>query len=155
MTGDAWVLRDDQDELAAFVHVHEGSMATWLRLFIHPNAEADAGEIVKAAFRTEKIRSKRSVYCCVRRYEGWLPEALEMAGFRIWRSQAVLVKRTIHHSKNAIPEPSVNPENRGMPVTTPYVRRYPIQENPESVSASQDEGGRRAAEQRLTPVRVN
>ena len=71
MTGDAWVLRDDQDEVAAFVHVHEGSMATWLRFFIHPNAEADAGEIVKAALRTEKIRGKRSVYCCVRRYEGW------------------------------------------------------------------------------------
>ncbi len=155
MTEDAWVLRDDQDELAAFVHVHEGSMATWLRFFIHPNAEAEAGEIVKSAFRTEKMRGKRSVYCCVRRYEGWLPAALETAGFRIWRSQAVLVKYTVHHSKNASPELAVKLENRGMTVTTPYVRRYPIQEDQGSEPSSEDENVRRSPERRPTPVRVN
>ena len=130
-------------------------MATWLRFFIHPNAEADAGEIVKAALRTEKIGGKSSVYCCVRRYEGWLPAVLETVGFQIWRNQAVLVKYTVHHSKNAAPELAANLENRGLPVTTPYVRRYPIQENQGSEAASEDEDVRRSVERRHMPVRVN
>ena len=155
MTGDAWVLRDERNELSAFVHVHEGSMATWLRFFIHPNAEADAGEIVKAAFQTEKMRGKRSVYCCVRRYEGWLPAALEMAGFRIWGSQAVLVKHTVHHTKSAAPKMAVNLENTGMPATTPYIRRYPIRTNTGSESASQNEDIGMSPERRRSPVSVN
>ena len=139
MTGDGWVLRDDRNDLAAFIHVHEGSSATWLRFFIHPNAEADASEIVKTALQTEVERGKKSIYCCVRRYEGWLPAALEHTGFHIWGSQAVLVKYTVHHSQRTQPQMSVNIKNGGIPVTSPYVRRYPIQENQNDAVHSQEE----------------
>jgi hypothetical protein len=138
VTGDGWVLRDDRNDLAAFIHVHEGSAATWLRFFIHPNAEADASEIVKTALQTEVERGKKSIYCCVRRYEGWLPAALERTGFHIWGSQAVLVKHTVHHSRRTQPQKSVNLNNGGIPVTSPYVRRYPIQENRDDAIHSQE-----------------
>ena len=155
MTGDAWVLRDDGNELAAFVHVHEGSLATWLRFFIHPNAEADASEIVMAALRTKAVRENRSVYCCVRRYEGWLPAALEQTGFRIWGSQAVLVKHTVHHTRHGSPKLAVNLENAGMPMTTPLVRRYPIKENDGRVSSLQDGHSRQSPERRSTLISAN
>jgi len=131
-------LRDDRNDLAAFIHVYEGSAATWLRFFIHPNAEADASEIVKTALLTEVERGKKTIYCCVRRYEGWLPAALERTGFRIWGSQAVLVKHMVHHSRRTQPQKSVNLKNGGIPVTSPYVRRYPIQENKNIATHSQE-----------------
>ena len=128
MTVDGWVLRDDQNELAAFIQVYEGSAATWLRFFIHPHAESDASEIVGTVLQSEIKRGKSKVYCCVRRYEGWLPAALERAGFNIWGSQAVMVKHTVHHTRRPQSQMTVNIENSGMPVTSPFVGLSPIQE---------------------------
>jgi hypothetical protein len=138
MTGDGWVLRDDRNDLVAFIHVHEGSAATWLRFFIHPNVEGDASEIVKTALQTEVEQGKKSIYCCVRRYEGRLPATLERTGFHIWGSQAVLVKHTVHHSRRTQPQMRVNLNDGGIPVTSPYVRRYPIQENQNDAIHSQE-----------------
>lgn len=128
MAGEGWVLRDDGNELTAFVHVHEGAAATWLRFFKHPSAEADAADIVKAVLTIEMERREKPVYCCVRRYEGWFPAALERAGFNIWGSQAVLVKHTVHHTRQTEPQLAVNLENGGMPVTSPFVGPYPGEE---------------------------
>ncbi len=127
MNGEGWVLRDDQNELAAFIHVHDGSAATWLRFFIHPNAEAEASEIVKAVLKIERDKGKNSLYCCVRRYEGWLPAALEQTGFQIQGSQAVMVKHTVNHARRKEPQLKVNLEKSGMPATSPFTNRYPIE----------------------------
>lgn len=121
--GEAWVVRE-QDELEAYVHIHEGPVATWFRFFIHPNAEGDAEEIVTAALEVNPPRAKRPVYCCVRRYEGWLPTALERGGFRAWGSQAVMVKHTVHQPKDPMPKLAAVLEKQGMPVSTPYVQNY-------------------------------
>jgi hypothetical protein len=123
------VLRDEHDELAAFVHVHHGSAATWLQFFIHPSADADAADIVRAALNMEKESRGKPVYCCVRRYEGWLPAALERNGFDIWGSQAVLVKHTVKHTKRRKPQLAVNLEQGGMPATSPFVGHHPDLEN--------------------------
>jgi hypothetical protein len=131
MTGDGWVLRDTHDELAAFVHVREGSEATWFRFFIHPSAEADASDIIYAALVIKGERRKKPVYCCVRRYEGLVPAALERSGFKIWASQAVLVKHTVHHTRRTEPHLAVNLDSSRMPATSPFVRRYPIKEKQE------------------------
>ncbi len=128
MNGGGWVLRDEQNELMAFAHVNEGSAATWLRFFIHPSAETEASEIVMSALANEAKRRQKPVYCCVRRYEGWLPTGLEDSGFEIWRSQAVLVKHTVHHTRHKEPRLAVSLENTGMPATSPFVGRHPIAE---------------------------
>ncbi len=125
MNGDGWVLRDEHNELVAFIHIHEGSEATWLRFFLHPGAEADAAAIVYATLSGEIQRRGQPLYCCVRRYEGWLPAALERSGFTILCSQAVLVKHTVHYARPAEPKMAVNIERTGMPATSPYVRRTP------------------------------
>lgn len=133
MRGNGWVLRDDQNELMAFVHVHDGSTATWLRFFIHPSVETDASQIVRAALNHELQRRQKPVYCCVRRYEGWLPGVLLDIGFKSWGSQAVLVKHTVHHSRREQPQKAVAIESSGMPATSPFVRRYPIEEKKEEI----------------------
>ncbi len=121
--GEAWVLRENED-LEAFVQIHNGPVATWLRFFIHPNAETEADEIIAAALQVSPPKAKRPIYCCVRRYEGWLPTALERSGFRIWGSQAVMVKHTVQHTQKSRPKPTTVMEGQGVPVSSPYVHRH-------------------------------
>jgi hypothetical protein len=127
--GEGWVLREN-DELTTFVHVHSGSVATWLRLFIHPNAVARVDEIITAALQVSSPRASHPVYCCVRRYQSWLQSHLQQAGFELWGSQAVMVKHTVHHSRKPLPELSAALEAQGVTPTAPMVQRYqPSQAN--------------------------
>ena len=96
--GQNWVLREE-DELAAFVHVRKGTVASWMRLLIHPNAHTEPQDIIRSALCVAEASPQRPVYCCVRRYQSWLQSPLENAGFRQWGSQAVLVKHIVQHVK--------------------------------------------------------
>jgi hypothetical protein len=89
--GQSWILRED-GELAALIHLHEGRVASWLRLLIHPNANTRPEEIISASLAIKPPTAEHPVYCCVRRYQSWLQSGLEQAGFRHWGSQAVMVK---------------------------------------------------------------
>lgn len=89
--GQSWILRED-DELAALIHIHEGPVASWLRLLIHPNANTQAEEIISAALAIRPPTEEHPVYCCVRRYQSWLQTGLEQAGFTHWGGQAVMVR---------------------------------------------------------------
>lgn len=121
--GETWVLRDST-ELAAFVHMHRGPAAVWLRFFIHPDAEMDADDIVAAALDRAFERDAQVVYACIRRYESWLPSALERSGFQLKTSQAVMVRHTVHHIPRAMPETSVVMEGQRIPASSPLVRQY-------------------------------
>lgn len=123
-SGQCWVQRDEKGELTAFVQIHEGSVATWLRFFIHPSAEHEAQELLKAALAVKAAQPALPVYCCVRRYEGWLPSALESAGFRMWASQAVMVKHTVQHAGRPQPRAAAALENVGIPVSAPYSQNF-------------------------------
>ena len=90
-TGNNWVLREG-DELSAHVHINDGPVASWMRLFIHPNAHTKPKSIIQAALAAGQPSKERPVYCCVRRYQSWLQGPLQEAGFRYWGSQAVMVK---------------------------------------------------------------
>lgn len=90
-SGKIWVLHED-GELTAFVHVDKGSRATWLQIYIHPNAHAHSSEIISAAVRISSPKPAHPVYCCVRRYQSWLQNALDESGFALCQSQAVMVK---------------------------------------------------------------
>lgn len=119
--GTGWVLREDS-ELAAFVHIHDGPAATWLRLFVHPNAEARAEEIITAVLRQAPPRLNHPVYCCVRRYQSWVQGALGRTGFTHWGSQAVMVKHTVYHLQKPIMELSAMMDGQTVTPTTPMVR---------------------------------
>ncbi len=122
-SGECWVLRE-AGELTAFVHVHTGSIATWIRLFIHPNAEAQVDQIIHAALEVIPDKTPHPVYCCVRRYQSWLQGPMERAGFLLWNSQAVMVKHTVHHQQKPMPEMSVALDAQGIPVSAPMVPRF-------------------------------
>lgn len=89
--GELWLLRE-QGELSAFAHLARGSGATWLQIFIHPNASAQADDIVSAAVQVCDQDEAYPLYCCVRRYQSWLRSALERSNFQLFKSQAVMVK---------------------------------------------------------------
>ncbi len=117
--GKSWVYHDE-GELAAFVQIHEGSVATWLRFFIHPNAEPQANRIVAAALKAKPPREDSPIYCCVRRYESWLPSALERNGFELTGRQAVMVKHTVHYTRKPLKDLTAVIEKQGLPIPTPY-----------------------------------
>ncbi len=121
--GEGWVLRDD-GELAAFVSIRRGTVATWLRFFIHPEAEAEADQIVAAALDVAFAQEANQVYCCVRRYEGWLPGALERGGFSVLSSQAVMVRHIAHHAPRVAAEAAVAIEGQRISASSPFVRHF-------------------------------
>ena len=121
--GGGWLLRENGD-LAAFGHLHFGSVATWLRLFIHPNAEAQADEIVAAMVGVAGRKTQRPIYCCVRRYQSWLQRPLQDAGFVHCGSQAVMVKHTVHHLSKPMPEMSAVLDPQHVPASAPMIPRY-------------------------------
>jgi len=120
--GEGWVLRE-AGELSAFAHLHQGNTATWLRLFIHPNAEAQADVIVASLLHLRQESVISPVYCCLPRYQSWLQGGLERTGFRFWGSQAVMVKHTVQHLQKSIVKTAVL-ETGGIPV-----RNYELDNN--------------------------
>ncbi len=121
--GTGWVLRED-NEIAAFVHIKEGPAATWMRLFVHPNAEARADEIALAITRLHPPYGDHPIFCCVRRYQSWIQSPLERVGFQLWDSQAVMVKHTVHHVRKPLPDLSAALEAQGITPTAPFIRNY-------------------------------
>ena len=92
--GQDWILREG-DDLVAVVNLRDGRAATWMRLFIHPNAQARAGEIVAAATTLARPQPDHPVYCCVRRYQSWVQSALLQSGYALCQSQAVMVRHVV------------------------------------------------------------
>lgn len=121
--GEGWVLRED-GELSAFVSIRKGTVATWLRFFIHPEAEGEADQIVAAALDVAFAQEPNQVYCCVRRYEGWLLGALERGGFSVLGSQAVMVRYIAHHAPRVAPEAAVAIEGQRISASSPIVRNF-------------------------------
>ena len=121
--GASWVLHEE-NELAAFVHVHVGPVATWLRLFIHPSAEAQADQIITAVIRQNPEAASRPIYCCVRRYQSWVQTALERSGFTLWGSQAVMVKHIVQKATKPLSDLSAALDAQGITPTAPLIRPY-------------------------------
>lgn len=119
----SWVLYTAQD-LAAYIHIHTDREAEWLHLFVHPNAEAQADEIVAAALCMKPPTREYPLYCGLRRYQSWLQGALQRNGFEYWGSQAMLVRHTTHYVRKLAP--SLATESRleqAMPHPTPIIRK--------------------------------
>lgn len=154
-SGETWVQRDEKGELTAFVQIHEGSVATWMRFFIHPGAESDAEGILKSALLVKASRRSLPVYLCARRYEGWLPSDLQALSFRKWSSQALLVKHTVNHAQREQPKTAVNLEKAGIPVSAPYSQLHLKTSTKEYRFASQDSEPAETEDRRGAPVTAN
>lgn len=111
---DVWILRE-KDELAAFVHFREGSAATWLRIYIHPNAQTRGEEILRLAAKIRPPKENHPLYCCVRRYQSWVQNNLDKVGFEYLNSQALMVKHTVRHARKLSPALQEGVQPEGVP----------------------------------------
>lgn len=101
-TEQAWVLRDETGDLVAFVHFNEGTAATWLRVFVHPEAQEHGEDIIAAILQLKPPTADQPLYCAVRRYQSWLQTPLEQLGFVYGGSQALMVKHTVQHARKHV-----------------------------------------------------
>ncbi len=114
----SWVLREN-GELTAFVHLHIGSAATWLRLFMHPDAISSADELLTAVLQLIPGKETHPVYASVRRYQGWQQAPLERIGFELVRSQAVMARHTTRQVKRQTGTLRQSRDGKRIPVSTP------------------------------------
>lgn len=121
--GQNWILREE-GELAAFVHILEGPIANWMRLLIHPNAQTKPKRIVEAALQMNPPSPEHPIYCSVRRYQSWLQGSLEKAGFRLWGSQAVLVKHIVQQAEKRVKVRQGVLEAQTVPSSSPLIQGF-------------------------------
>lgn len=117
------VLREG-NELTALVHLNKGPSASWMRLFIHPNADTKPKKIISTALKSGKPSKERPVYCCVRRYQSWLQGPLQEAGFRFWGSQAVMVKHMTKAVKQQASVKQLGLEAQAVPGSSTLVQGF-------------------------------
>ena len=122
-TGNNWVLREG-NELSALVHINDGPVASWMRLFIHPNAQTKPKRIIQAALAAGQPSEEHPIYCCVRRYQSWLQEPLQEAGFRYWGSQAVMVKHMTKAVKQHAPVKQIGLEPQAVAGSSTLVQGF-------------------------------
>lgn len=93
-SGTGYVMGGSDLGLMGAVRITKGRAANWLRIYLHPNAQSRAGELVCSALGLVHTAHARSTYCGVRDYEGGIRAPLEAAGFQLAIRQSLLVKHT-------------------------------------------------------------
>lgn len=89
--------------LAGTVRITRGRLANWVRLALHPQAQAYADEVVREAVALSNKTRARPIYVSVRHYEGGIRAALESAGFEWQFERCLMVKHTTVRVKEAVP----------------------------------------------------
>jgi hypothetical protein len=84
-------------EIIAFLDVKRGPLGIWVEPYLHPEAYDLSEAMLYSALHSlaSANRAGRPVYVCVRRYQDWLQEILQLANFESLGSQAVMVKRLV------------------------------------------------------------
>ncbi|HIC93543.1 MAG TPA: hypothetical protein EYP09_04750 [Anaerolineae bacterium] len=83
---------EEGGEIVGYLGVGRGRLGHRLRVMLHPRAYQWADGLIEYGLSLLAEHPPRPIYCCVRRYQGGLREALEARGFQLFASQAVLVK---------------------------------------------------------------
>lgn len=92
-----------QNALVGTVRMQKGRLASWLRLYLHPQAQAYADDLVREAVMLASKTRARPIYASVRHYEGGIRAALEAIGFEWQFERCLMVKHTTVRVKEAIP----------------------------------------------------
>jgi hypothetical protein len=102
----------DSEDLLASLCICAGSLAHWVRILIHPDAQQTADsstlDLAEALIRwaLDKLRHHpvSKVYCNVRQYESGMRNALETVGFIPYVTRTLMVKHTVAWVKSPIQE---------------------------------------------------
>lgn len=92
-----------ENRLLGLVRVTRGRLASWLRLYLHPEARATADEMVAEAITLANRFRVRPIYVGVRNYEMGIRPALDAAGFEWVLQRSLMVKHTTARIKEALP----------------------------------------------------
>jgi hypothetical protein len=91
------------NSLTGIVRITRGRLASWVRLHLHPDAQAYADEMIAETIAlVSKIRA-RPIYVSVRDYEGGIRAALESAGFESQMERSLMVKHTTVRVRAPVP----------------------------------------------------
>jgi hypothetical protein len=130
---------EDGDDLLAALTLSVGTLAHWLRVIAHPNAQsATIDSLVMSGLAILDPHPPKTVYCNVRKYEGGVRGALEGAGFELFDTRALVVKHTVAWIKASAQD--LVPALKGSAEPVPPV--YHVNSEPEL----QPSNGRLAAE---------
>jgi hypothetical protein len=102
-SGTGYVLEGTDAAVLSAVRITRGRAANWLRLYLHPESQDHAGELVCGALGLVHTSHPRPVYCGVRDYEGGIRGPLEGAGFQPILKQSLMVKHTTVRVKEPVP----------------------------------------------------
>jgi len=83
---------ENQGEILAVLNVHSSSSGHWLRIMVHPEANAETPNLLFAGLRLIKNTDSGAVYCSLRTYQSELAAHAVTCGFRPFSSQQVMVK---------------------------------------------------------------
>ena len=93
-SGTGYVLEGMDHTLLGAVRFTRGRAANWLHVYLHPEAQSHAGELVCGALGLAHTPHPRATYCGVRDYEGGIRASLEGAGFELILKRSLMVKHT-------------------------------------------------------------
>ncbi len=79
-------------ELLGYLEVVRGPLGSWVQPYFHPAIEQTHALLVDLLAHGP-VNRIRTVFVCVRSYQGWMNGLLERLGFELCASQAVMVKR--------------------------------------------------------------
>ncbi len=83
---------ENQGEILAVLNVHSSQTGHWLRIMVHPAANAETPSLLFAGLRLLKNTGAEAVYCSLRTYQSELAAHAVTCGFRPCGSQQVMVK---------------------------------------------------------------
>lgn len=91
------------NSLTGIVRITRGRLGSWVRLHLHPDAQAFADEMVAEMIALVSRTRVRPIYVGVRDYEGGIRAALEAAGFEWQLERTHMVKHTTVRVRAPVP----------------------------------------------------
>ena len=89
----SFVLRGKlEGEVFAYLSLTRGKLAHWLKLVVHPERVNQSSVLLEQALYMMRTWPEHPIYCDVRDYEGFLPDALERVGFTRMMTRTLLVR---------------------------------------------------------------
>jgi hypothetical protein len=82
-------------ELAAILSLCVGGLGHWLRVLVHPDAQAETEALIRWGVAKLASQAARPIYCNVRKYEGGVRASLQAVGFEPHATRALMVKHTV------------------------------------------------------------
>jgi len=97
-----YALYDRSGEMAACICIAIAPHGSWLRMIVHPDAQASTAEMLSHALAVVSEKGAWPLYLAVREYQGGMRALLEERGFVPLENYALMVKHTTVRVKEPV-----------------------------------------------------